>query len=170
MILLCVYLYSAQGGFSLAFCEPKTGLSPFHLAVLYILQNPRSLDQKKMSFSISLRWCFTPFALAQSTQCLCAKKWANPCHHGCVLQNSCLVQHWSYTTPCHPILWHMCYSMMQSSQSLIGGFLPIALTCLNFDILAVFDGVLHRIHFAQRVNEGFTRLAAGDQFCCSAKI
>ena len=117
MILLCVYLCSTQGGFLFA-SLPEKRVSPFHSdGVLHLS------------------------ALAQTTRCLCAKKWANPFHHGCVLQNSFPVQYRSYTTPRHLILLSMCYWITQSPQSLTGGFLPIALTRLTFAILAVFGGV-----------------------------
>ncbi len=87
-----------------------------------------------MVFCTFLRWFRPRGACAQ-------KNWANPFHHGCVLQNSFPVQYRSYTTPRHLILLSMCYWIMQSPQSLTGGFLPIALTRLTFAILAVFGGV-----------------------------
>ena len=57
----------------------------------------------------------------------------------------------------------------QSSQSLTGGLFPIALT-RHFAILAVFDGDLNRIQFAQRVHWGFTKHTTRDQSSFSAKI
>ena len=61
---------------------------------------------------------------------------------------------------------------MQSCQSLKGVFSPIALILLILTILGVFDGgsTLNPNSFAKRVNEGFTKLAARDQYCCSATI
>ena len=52
-----------------------------------------------------------------------------------------------------------------------GGFLPIALTRFIFAILAIFDGASRNLFAsAERVNEGFTKLAARDLVRYSAKI
>ena len=157
---MCVYLSSTQDGFSFASLRKK-GLSPFHLVgVLHLsalapttrclcakrwanpfhLQVfcivPWSLDQTNW-FRHSLRWCFTPFAPAQSTLCLCTKKWANPCHHGCVCRTASLFNIGDmqlHATISNNVLFHL-----QSSQFVTGGLLPIALT-RPFALLAVFDG------------------------------
>ena len=119
----------------------KKWANPFHL--LSVFQPVLVPRPKKGGFSISL-WCLTPFALALSTLCLCTKNGITITHFtpDVFCMNSFPLQHWSYLTPGHltfPLLWfdsttRMTFDQMQSSQSLMGGVFPIALTRFSFAI------------------------------------
>ncbi len=193
MMRLCLYLSRTQGGFSFAPLRnkmgfstwsvfytflrwlwprgawaPKNGLTRFtaRCFATFLALRPNLL---KEWFSISFRACLTPFALAQSTLCLCTKNGITHFTTECFAEQfPCSALGFRNSTP--PLfLLFMCSSNAKLSVSYRGGYSrSLWLACLPCWQSPM--GVLHRIQCAQRVNEGFTKLTASDQLSCSAKI
>ena len=163
MMRLCLYLNRTQGGFSFAPLRnkmgfsiwsvfytflrwlwprgawaPKNGLTRFtaRCFATFLALRP---NQLKKRFSISFRACFTPFALAQSTLCLCTKNGITHFTTECFAEQfPCSALGFRNSTP--PLfLLFTCSSNAELSVSYRGGYSrSLWLACLPR--LAVFDG------------------------------